>query len=302
MTGEEELPRVAFQGEPGAFSEEALLLHFGGRARSLPCRDFYGVGEAVAGGKAGFGILPVENTLAGSVQGASDVLAAGRLTVVGEVVLPIRHFLLGVPGAEGRRLRRILSHPIALAQCVRYLRARPDVEAVAVHDTAGAAKEVARLGDPGLAAIAPEGAAGRYGLEILAADLQDRNDNQTRFYVIRASGEREEEGADGATLSEAPGGFKTVVLLELLDRPGALVRVLEPFAARGIDLSRIESRPAPIPWRYRFILELRAHRASSELRDALEAARAHTSLFQVLGSFPAARETAGPGHFSGRAP
>jgi len=280
-------PTVAFQGEHGAFSEEALLGHFQGRAHPLPRRDFRGVGQAVLTGEAELGILPVENSLAGSVQGAHDVLTGGGVTIVGEVTIPIRLFLLGVPGAREEALRRILSHPVALAQCTRYLRGHPHAEAVAVHDTAGAAQEVARLADPEVAAVAPRGAAERYGLQVLASDLQDREDNQTRFYVVRR--------ADDPAAAEPPApvqdgaSFRTVVLLELTDQPGALVKVLAPFAARGIDLSRIESRPAATPWRYRFLLELRARASDPATREALDEARGVASEFRVLGSFPASR-------------
>jgi prephenate dehydratase len=280
---EEAVPRVAFQGEHGAFSEEALLSHFGGRAEALPRRDFQGVGEAVLGGDADFGVLPVENTLAGSVQGSHDVLADGGLRIVGEIVIQVRLFLLGLPGAREDRLRRIVSHPVALAQCTRYLRAHPSAEAVAVHDTAGAAQEVARGGDPEVAAIAPRAAAARYGLEVIASDLQDRPDNQTRFYVVR------KDDRVGLRAPERPGAaYRTVVLLELQDRPGALLAVLEPFASRGIDLSRIESRPARTPWRYRFLLELRVAADEPAAGEALRAASAASTELRVLGSFPVA--------------
>jgi prephenate dehydratase len=276
-------PTVAFQGEHGAFSEEALLGYFAGRARALPRRDFQAVGEAVLDRQAKYGILPVENTLAGSVQGSHDVLAEGDLTIVGEIVIAIRLFLMGVPGAREPDLRKILSHPVALAQCTRYLRAHPRAEAVAVHDTAGAAQEVARLGDARVGAIAPQGAAERYGLTVLAADIQDRPDNQTRFYLVCR-----DDTALEAEPAEDTGAHRTVVLLELQDRPGALVAVLAPFASRGIDLSRIESRPARSPWRYRFLLELRVHEGEPRAQDALaEASRASTQL-RVLGSFPVA--------------
>jgi prephenate dehydratase len=280
------IPTVAFQGEHGAFSEEALLTHFGGRALPLPRRDFQAVGEAVLGAEADFGILPVENTLAGSVQGSHDVLAEGGLTIVGEIVIAIRLFLLGVPGAREDQLRRILSHPVALAQCTRYLRAHPRAEAVAVHDTAGAAQEVARVGDPEVAAISPRGAAERYGLSVLASDLQDRSDNQTRFYVVCP-----EEALADRLMPPAEGPYRTVVLLELQDRPGALLSVLQPFASRGIDLSRIESRPARTPWRYRFLLELRVNAEDRAARDALAEAREVTTVLRVLGSFPLAAST-----------
>jgi prephenate dehydratase len=276
-------PGVAFQGEHGAFSEEALLGYFSGRARPLPRRDFQAVGEAVLGGEARYGILPVENTLAGSVQGSHDVLAEGGLAIVGEIVIAIRLFLMGIPGAREQDLRRILSHPVALAQCTRYLRGHPHAQAVAVHDTAGAAQEVARAADPTLGAIAPRGAAERYGLAVLAPDVQDRPDNQTRFYLVCR-----EETALETVVPDESGAYRTVVLLELQDRPGALVAVLAPFASRGIDLSRIESRPSRTPWRYRFLLELRVHEGEPRAQEALdEASRASTEL-RVLGSFPVA--------------
>jgi prephenate dehydratase len=278
-------PIVAFQGEHGAFSEEAILQHFNGRARPLPRRTFLDVGEAVRDGDADLGLLPVENTLAGSVQGSHDVLLDGGLTITAEVILPIRHFLMGVPGASEDRIHRILSHPVALAQCLRYLRARTDAEALPVHDTAGAAMEVARVGDPGVAAIAPRGAAERYGLEILASDLQDRADNQTRFYLLQREGDPPHAIAFGEGRS-----LRTVVLLELVDQPGALVRVLLPFAEHGVDLSRIESRPAGDPWCYRFLLELRGRAGDLCLQQALEQAAEGTTALRVLGSFPAAME------------
>jgi prephenate dehydratase len=274
-------PLVAFQGEAGAFSEEALLAHFRAGAEPLPCRDFEGVGEAVRSGTAAYGVIPVENSLAGSVQAAYDVLAGGGLTIVGEIVIPIRHFLLGSPGSHLGEIRRVTSHPVALAQCARFLSGRPELEVVAVYDTAGAAREVARRGDPGVAAVAARAAAERYGLQVLAENIQDRDDNQTRFYVIR-TGEQPSVAHD-----EGTGPHKSVLLLELEDLPGTLLRVLEPFAARGINLSKLESRPGGVPWRYRFILELRAHLASPDAAAAVEDARRRSSSLSVLGSFPA---------------
>lgn len=312
-----ELPRVAFQGEAGAFSEEALVAHFGGGVEPLPCRDFDGVGSRVRSGEAGYGVLPVENSLAGSVQGAYDVLAAGGLTIVGEIILPIRHFLLGCTGARLEQIRRVTSHPVALAQCVRFLSGRPEIEVVAVYDTAGAAREVARGGDPAVAAVASRGAGDRYGLEVLAADIQDRDDNQTRFFVVRPAGDGAvgQEPAPGSAapsadmppgsepvLAPAPAGraspsagevekprWKSVLLIELEDRPGALLRVLEPFAERKISLSKLESRPAEVPWRYRFILELRAHLGDPAAKDAVAEVRRRSDSLAVLGSFAAAR-------------
>lgn len=274
--------RVAFQGAPGAFSEEALLSYFGTTVAPLPCRGFADVVEAVQEDEAARGVLPVENTLAGSVTAAYDALASGPVTIVGEIIWPIRHFLLGVPGSRPAELRRILSHPVALAQCTRFLSAHEQAEAVAVYDTAGAAREVAERGDPSRAAVAARGAAERYGLEILASDIQDRDDNQTRFYVIRLP----EPAEQAEPPREAP--HRTVVVLEVKDRPGSLMDVLAPFARREINLSKLESRPAEVPWRYRFLLELDAHRASEAAAAALAEVEPLTSAFRVLGSFPAA--------------
>ncbi len=283
-TGEDTAPPVvAFQGEAGAFSEEALFTHFGEGAHTLPCRNFRQVGEAVMQGTATFGVLPVENTLAGSVQGAYDVLIGGGLEITGEIVIPIRHHLLGVPRSSLEEVRKVISHPVALAQCTDFLSKRPQMQAVAVYDTAGAAQQVSKDGDPTVAAIASRGAAERYSLELLAEEIQDRDDNQTRFFVIRKGGSRSEEKRDPAL------SYKTVVVLELRDQPGSLLQVLEPFAERGIDLSKLESRPATVPWRYRFILELRADMDTPEAEEAVEEARRRTSVLAVLGSFPAAR-------------
>jgi prephenate dehydratase len=283
MSGQPARPVVAFQGEHGAFSEEALRAFFGSAADPLPRRDFRAVVDAVEKGEAAFGVLPVENTLAGGVGGAWDALADSALEVVGEVVRPIRLYLMGVVGARADRLERILSHPVALAQCTRFLDAHPHADAVAVHDTAGAAQEVARQGSPRLAAVAPLAAAERYGLEVLAADLQDRPDNQTRFFVVRR------EGGEGGLPTATHDAWSTVLLVEAQDRPGALLRLLEPFATRGIDLSRIESRPAKEPWRYRFAMELRADASHPETLAALNEVREKSSAFRLLGSFPAGR-------------
>lgn len=279
-------PRVAFQGEAGAFSEEALHAHFRDGAEAVPCRAFPEVVVAVATGRVDAGVLPVENTLAGSVTGAYDALLEAPLVIVGEIVHPIRHCLMGLPGSDPDDLARILSHPVALAQCTRYLAGHPRAEAVAVYDTAGAAMQVAREKDPAIGAVAARAAAERYGLAVLAADIQDRADNQTRFYVVRR---------EGAVPPDAPPGPRlTVLLVDLADRPGSLVGALEPLARAGLDLAKIESRPGEHPWNYRFLLEVRADATGPELRTALDEIRARTAMLHVLGSFPAARPPVGP--------
>src|SRR5688500_3232007 len=152
-------PRVAFQGEPGAYSDEAAHTWFGEAVETVACREFRDVTKAVSAGEVDFGVLPVENTLAGSVGPALDALLETDLAIEGEVVRPIRHCLLAVPGAKADGLQKAMSHPVALVQCIRFFEDRPDVEAVAVHDTAGAARLVAEAKDPTVGALASEAAA-----------------------------------------------------------------------------------------------------------------------------------------------
>ncbi len=272
---------VAFQGELGAFSEDAVRTWFGPEVEPLPCREFREVGEAVRSGRVSAGLLPVENTLAGSVQPAYDVLVEPGISVVGEVIRPIRHFLLGVPGAEIEDLQRVISHPVALAQCGDFLSRHPEVEALAVYDTAGAAREVAESGDRTMAAIAAQQAAERYGLQVLASDLQDRSDNQTRFLVIR----REDGDPLPREGRDTDLEWKTVLVVETEDRPGSLVDVLLPMAREGVNLSKVESRPGPTPWSYRFILEFQGNPESGSAARALDEARLRARSVRVLGTF-----------------
>ncbi|HEX7048998.1 MAG TPA: prephenate dehydratase domain-containing protein [Longimicrobiales bacterium] len=177
--------RVAFQGEPAAFGEEAIRHLFGSRARPVPCHGFADVRAAILSGEADCGVLPIENTIAGTVAEAAAIVRSPALQVVGDVVRPIRQCLIGVPGATLARLGLVRSHPIALAQCTRFLAAHPGVRVVVDSDTAGAARAIAAARDPAQAAIAGHAAAQRYGLAILVEGIQDRADNRTRFVVVR---------------------------------------------------------------------------------------------------------------------
>lgn len=280
------MPRVAFQGELGAFSEEAVRRFFGDTAEPVPHREFADVARAVVERDVDYGLLPIENTLAGSVVPSYDVLAAGTLEVVGEVVTPIHHCVLAPEGAALDGLQRVLSHPVALAQCTRFLRARPKLDAVAVYDTAGAAREVAADGDLATGAIAGRGAAERYGLVILAGEVEDRHDNQTRFLVVARSDRGREEVDRVSPGQEKP--MKTALLVETENAPGALVRVLLPFANRGVNLSKLESRPGDRPWTYRFFVELETDAAEPTAGEAIEQVREQASSLLVLGSYPRA--------------
>ena len=277
---EKRTPRVAFQGEPGAYSEEAAQTWFGDAVETVPCRGFREVARAVAAGEAEYGVLPVENTLAGSVGPALDALLETDLEVEGEVVRPIRHCLMAMPGTTAEVLGKVMSHPVALAQCLRFFADRPDIEAVAVHDTAGAARLVAESGDPAVGALASEAAARRHGLEVLARDLQDRPDNSTRFYVVAPPGRA---GAVPALAHP-----KSLVVFETGDRPGALVEVLQVFARRGLNLSRLESRPGRLPWTYRFVAEVTADMRAGEAAAGLEEVRSRAMTVVVRGPFAAA--------------
>jgi prephenate dehydratase len=279
---------VAFQGEHGAFSEAATLILRPG-ATTVPCRTFDAVIQAVTEGAVDLGLLPVENTLAGGVVAAYDALAAGQVTVIEEIVTPIRHCVMGLEGASLQALREIRSHPVALAQCANLFAQRPTVSPVSVHDTAGAAMAVVELGDPTVAAIAPRGAAGRYGLILLAEDVQDRDDNQTRFLLI----ERAEEKLDFFRPRDAPERqestnwrWKTALAVETDNRPGALWDLLQPFAEKGHDLTFVESRPTGRPWTYRFLIEFR-HEGPYDVGDFALGLLRVARRVSILGTFEA---------------
>ncbi|GJG89282.1 prephenate dehydratase [Gemmatimonadetes bacterium T265] len=274
-------PRVAFQGEHGAYSEEAVVAWWDGAATPVPARECADVAAAVAGGAVDYGLLPVENTLAGSVVATYDALAAADgVAVVGEVVLPIHHCVLAPAGATLASVTTVESHPVALAQCRRFLADHPWIEARAAYDTAGAARAVAERGDARVAAIAGRAAARRFGLAVLAADVEDRPDNQTRFLVLARAG-------DPLAGRPLPAGApaRTALLAVTENAPGALLRLLAPLAAAGLNLSKLESRPTGTPWTYRFFLEVEHAAGDARLPGALGAVTAAARALRVLGTF-----------------
>src|SRR5262245_9743103 len=269
--------RVAFQGELGAFSEEAVLAFFGSAADPQPQKQFTDVTAAVRSGAAEYGMLPIENTTVGGVAAACDVLRDAELHVVGEVVCAVRHCVLALPGTQFADVRRALSHPVALGQCTNFFLRHPNIESLATYDTAGAAKQVAQSRDQHTVAIAARRAADRYGLVVLQEDIQDRDDNQTRFLVLSPVA-----GSPPVSAAEC----KTALLLETANRPGALVRALSPFAERGINLTHLQSRPARDPWRYWFFMEVQGSTTDADLVAALGALERESTSVRVLGSFP----------------
>lgn len=279
--------RVAFQGEPGAYGEEAILGYFGREAEPIAVPTFSAVCDAVASGSADAGVLPLENSLAGTVGDALDALAAGSLTVIGEVLQPIHHHLLVLPQATLGEVERVTSHWQALSQCDRFLSAR-SWTMVPTADTAGAARQLAAERDPRVAAIASERAASLYGLRVAARDIQDAAQNLTRFAVIARS-----QGSLPAVMRGGMSGHptaerETLITFETGHRPGDLVRALAVLADAGINMSRIESRPSGDgPWRYRFLVQVAGDASANPLRHALVELRERTRAMRVLGSFSA---------------
>jgi len=267
---------VAFQGEHGAYSEEALRQHFGDAAVSLPQRTFEGIFTAIEQGEADYGVLPVENAVAGSINKAYDLLLTHDLRVSGEIYLPVRHHLMAPPGTRLEDIRRVRSHPQALAQCEDYL-AQRGWHPEPWYDTAGSAKDLAAHPEAGVAAIASRLAAEIYGLQILASDIQDLTWNITRFFVI---------GHDEAP--PAPRA-KTSLVFAVPHRPGALYACLGEFARRHINLTKLESRPRRNkPWHYVFYLDFEGHPTEQRVQEALIGLLSRAAFVKLLGAYPAA--------------
>lgn len=265
-------PTVGYQGEPGAFSEEAVQVLFG-EARAEPRRTLRAVFEEVEGKRLDYGVVPLENSQAGSINETYDLLASGSVSIVGEAVVRVDHALVALPGTRLEELRRVSSHPQALAQCEEFLSSLA-VELVPVYDTAGAAKRIAEQGLREEAAVASARAARLYGLAVLAQRIQTYPDNRTRFAAI--------------SLDPAPLGppDRTSVLFAVRNEPGALYRSLRPFAERRLNLSKLESRPlGSEPWQYRFYLDVDAGRGDPALEEALGELERETTWLKVLGSY-----------------
>jgi prephenate dehydratase len=282
--------RVAFQGEPGAYSDEAVSALFTD-AEAVGYATFRLTFEALSMGAVDVAVLPVENSSAGVVQEVSDLLwDLPGLRVVREHVHPVRHCLLGWPGP----VERALSHPQALAQCDAYLHSR-QIRSVAFHDTAGAARAVAEQRQPGTAAIASKAAAARYGLYVLAESIQDDSENRTRFIVVeRGKPARPAEVPSAALGAAAPHtvgspGHKCSLAFVAAHRPGSLAQALDCFARRGINLTRLDSRPMKgRPFEYRFYLDFAVNGNAAEAEAALNDLEEASADIKLFGTYPAA--------------
>jgi prephenate dehydratase len=265
---------VAFQGEPGAYSQEAIA-GFYGPVETLPCESFEAVFEAVTSGRSDSALIPIENSLAGSIHQNYDLLLRHELSIVGEYFLRVRHCLIALPGVKKTGLRHVISHPQALGQCDGYLRHLKGVKPEAVYDTAGGVKMLKESGDRTCAAIASRHAAEIYGMNILEEGIEDNPENYTRFLAI-------------ATAPAAPAGeAKTSIVFSLQNRPGSLFKALSVFALRDIDLTKIESRPlVGKPWDYLFYVDFAGSVRDEVVRKALDHLGEYATTLRVLGSYP----------------
>lgn len=266
--------RVAFQGVHGAYSEQAVRQHFGETVDTVPCPDFTALFEAIQARQVTYGLLPVENALAGAVNQSYELLMDHDLRIQAEIVLHVHHALMVPPGMTLVDVKRVRSHPQALAQCERFLR-RSGYEAVPYYDTAGAARDLAASPEPGMAAIASEMAAELYGLNKLATEIEDVSFNYTRFFVL---------GHDDAPRAEYN---KTSLVFATRNRPAALYECLGEFASRGLNLTKIESRPRRNrPWEPVFYLDFEGHWQDTACQEALARLLQRASFVKMLGSYP----------------
>ena len=267
---------VAFQGENGAYSHETIRQFYGNDVPTLPCHSFQEIFEAIEDGRATHGALPIENSTAGSINRAYDLLLDYDLRICQEIIFRVRHCLLANSGTDIGDVRAVRSHPQALAQCERYLENR-GMEAVAAYDTAGSARDLAATPQEGVATIASRLAAEIYGLEIIDSDIQDLAFNYTRFFIL---------GTEDSPPTERN---KTSIVFATRHTPGALYACLGEFATRGINLSKLESRPRRNkPWHYLFYLDFEGHWQDETCELALVGLLRQATFVRVLGSYPAA--------------
>jgi len=268
--------RVAFQGIAGAYSEEAIGQFFGSGAEAIPCNTFADIFHAVEEQSAEYGILPVENSVAGSVNESYDLLIEHDLRIHAEVVFRVRHMLLAPAGTTLSEIHTVRSHPQALIQCQRYL-ARHRFTAEAAADTAQAAHDLAAHPEPGVAAIAGEWAGELVGIDVIDRGIEDFPFNYTRFFVLSL------KDPDRTQRS------KTSLVFTTPHRPAALYECLGEFAKRRISLSKLESRPRlNKPWQYVFYLDFDGHCQDPECEAAMMGLLRRSSFVKMLGSYPAA--------------
>jgi len=283
-------PTVAFSGEPGAFAEDAVAAFFA-EPLTLPVPGFREVFEAVRDGRAIAGVLPIENLVNGSVRENYDLLLEHELVITGEVVVPVRLCLAALPGQRIEEIERVYSHIQALGQADRFLRSRP-WSLLTTYNTAGAGKMIVDRGERAAAAVLSPRAAALFGLEILADAIQNVPDNRTRFVVVARPGVVLEPG--WLRSPRAPGSraaMRTTLAMAVANEPGALHRVLGIFAAAGLNMSKLESRPMHgRAWEYVFWVDLDADATEPGARAALDELAVSVPMLRILGSYPRAAD------------
>lgn len=272
--------RVAYQGERGAFSESAAQRLLGTEIAGVPCVSFEKMFASLDDGDADCCVAPIENSLAGSIHRNYDLLMQSNLTIAAETHLRVVHNLIAAEAVSLEHVRRVYSHPVALAQCTRFFAAHPEIEPVPVHDTAGGVRLVLERGRGDEAGIASESAAAIYRGHILARGIEDNPQNFTRFFLLTHRDR-------AIATNEAPRRWKTSIVFRVANKPGALFRALGAFALLEIDLSKIESRPIEgRPWEYAFYLDVIGRDSDPLLSRALGNLGEMAESVRILGSYP----------------
>ncbi len=268
---------VAFQGEPGAFSEEAALVFFGRSVTAIPCESVDEVFRSVAGDRTRFGIVPVENSSEGSISRVYDLFLEHDVRVCGETALRIVHCLISAPGVSMVQVRRVFSHPQALGQCRSFL-SHLGCELIPTYDTAGSVKMLRDRNLNDAAAVAGARAAELYGMHVIASGIEDSRNNYTRFFIL--------------SKRDVPpsGEDKTSIVFSVKHEPGALYEALRVLAERRLNLTKIESRPTrQKPWEYNFYLDFEGHHKDARFAEALAQMAPHCLFLRILGSYPKAK-------------
>jgi prephenate dehydratase len=279
MTISKSQPAVAFQGTHYAFSEIAARQYFGQEIITVPCRSFADVFSSVQNGNSDFGILPVENSLTGSIYQNLDLFLESTVSITGETSIRVEQHLIANPGVKIGDIKIVYSHPQALEQCRNFLSSLTHIETIASYDTAGSVKDIRNKQVLHAAAIASRQAAKDYDMQIIREEIEDIPENYTRFYIISKAAQ---------TLNNAD---KTSIIFSMKNIPGALFKSLSVFALRDIDLLKIESRPLRgKPWEYFFYLDFAGNMQEERCRNAIRHLEEITSFLKVLGSYKSAVE------------
>ncbi|MCK4641100.1 MAG: prephenate dehydratase [Candidatus Marinimicrobia bacterium] len=279
MTISKNQPAVAFQGTHYAFSEIAARQFFGSEIQTVPCRSFADVFSSVQNGDSDFGILPVENSLTGSIYQNLDLFLESTVSITGETSIRVEQHLIANPGVKIADIKIVYSHPQALEQCRNFLASMPHIETIASYDTAGSVKDIRDKQMLHAAAIASRQAAKDYNMQIIREEIEDIPENYTRFYIISKAAQ---------TFNNAD---KTSIVFSMKNIPGALFKSLSVFALRDIDLLKIESRPLRgKPWEYFFYLDFAGNMQEERCRNAIRHLEEITSFLKVLGSYKSAGE------------